>query len=45
MEPSEPDDALTHARGAAAEVLRERDDGYWKLVMDDPDGPAPTGHP
>ena len=32
------------AEGATAEVLRHQDDGSWKFVIDNPDGPALIGH-
>ena len=32
------------AEGATAEVLRRQDDGSWKFVIDNPDGPALIGH-
>ena len=41
----EPDALFTNARGATAEVLRRQDDGCWKHVIDDADGPTPIGPP
>jgi len=32
------------AQGATAEVLRKQDDGSWKFVIDNPDGPALIDH-
>jgi len=32
------------AEGATAEVLRRQDDGTWKFVIDNPDGPALIDH-
>lgn len=32
------------AGGATAEVLRHQDDGSWKFVIDNPDGPALITH-
>lgn len=32
------------AEGATAEVLRRQDDGSWKFVIDNPDGPALISH-
>lgn len=32
------------AEGATAEVLRRQDDGSWKFVIDNPDGPALIDH-
>ena len=32
------------AEGATAEVLRRQDDGSWKFVIDNPDGPALIKH-
>ena len=32
------------AEGATAEILRRQDDGSWKFVIDNPDGPALIGH-
>lgn len=32
------------AEGATAEVLRKQDDGSWKFVIDNPDGPALIDH-
>lgn len=37
-----PDDRT--AQGATAEVLRRQDDGSWKFVIDNPDGPALIHH-
>jgi ketosteroid isomerase-like protein len=32
------------AEGATAEVLRRQDDGSWRFVIDNPDGPALINH-
>ncbi len=32
------------AEGATAEVLRHQDDGSWKFVIDNPDGPTLIDH-
>lgn len=32
------------AKGATAEVLRRQDDGAWKFIIDNPDGPALIDH-
>lgn len=32
------------AEGATAEVLRRQEDGSWKFVIDNPDGPALIAH-
>jgi len=32
------------AEGATAEVLRRQDDGSWKFIIDNPDGPALIDH-
>jgi uncharacterized protein (TIGR02246 family) len=32
------------AEGATAEVLRRQEDGSWKFIIDNPDGPALIAH-
>lgn len=32
------------AEGATAEVLRKQDDGSWRFIIDNPDGPALISH-
>ncbi len=32
------------AEGATAEVLRRQEDGSWKFIIDNPDGPALISH-